>query len=160
MLQADSESFICEIDSIHTAYEDMMGQNMRLLQQLTERDEANNQLLSERIKGTQTAMKLAGERDAAVDTHRRTQEASQILQNSLAELERRLQVGRPGLNFFLGESCRSPNLEPTAGRGRTFSIPKTWQALTYPGLSGLLSQIDRLDASIIPIQVCIARVTL
>ncbi|KAK9864077.1 hypothetical protein WJX84_011985 [Apatococcus fuscideae] len=89
--RADSESFICEIDSIHTAYEDMMGQNMRLLQQLTERDEANNQLLSERIKGTQTAMKLAGERDAAVDTHRRTQEASQILQNSLAELERRLQ---------------------------------------------------------------------
>ena len=91
-MQADSDIYISEIDSIHTAYEEMLGQNTRLLHQLTERDEADNQLLSERIKGTQTAMKLAGERDAAVDAHRQSQEASQMLQNNLNELERRLQV--------------------------------------------------------------------
>ncbi len=90
--QADSEIYITEIDSIHNAYEEMLGQNSRLLQQLTERDEANNQLLNERIQGTQTAMKLAGERDAAVDAHRQSQEASHTLQNNLAELDRRLQV--------------------------------------------------------------------
>ncbi|KAK9864134.1 hypothetical protein WJX84_006373 [Apatococcus fuscideae] len=89
--RADSDIYISEIDSIHNAYEEMLAQNTRLLQQLTERDEANNQLLSERIKGTQTAMKLAGERDAAVDAHRQSQEASQMLQNSLNELEQRLQ---------------------------------------------------------------------
>lgn len=101
-LQADSDIYISEIDSIHNAYEEMLGQNTRLLQQLTERDEANNQLLSERIKGTQTAMKLAGERDAAVDAHRHSQEASQMLQSSLSELERRLQVScrpEPSVQF-------------------------------------------------------------
>ena len=92
VIQADSETYMTEMDSIHLAYEEMLGQNNRLLQQLSQRDEANNALLSERIKGTQTAMKLAEERDAAVAAHRQSQDASQSLQASLCDLERRLQV--------------------------------------------------------------------
>lgn len=50
VIQGESDAYISEIEAAGNAYEEMQGQNTRLLQQLTERDEQNNHLISERIK--------------------------------------------------------------------------------------------------------------
>ena len=49
-LQADSESYIAEIEATGGAFEEMQGQNARLLGQITTRDEANANLTSERLR--------------------------------------------------------------------------------------------------------------
>ena len=45
-----------------SAYEDMQAQNSRLLQKLTEKDEAHNQLLAERLKVCGGREELTGRR--------------------------------------------------------------------------------------------------
>eukprot|EP00983_Pelagomonas_calceolata_P117673 1160436-Pelagomonas_calceolata.AAC.5 len=49
--RSECELYISEIETTSTAYDEMQVQNTRLLGQLTEKDEANNVLLAERIKG-------------------------------------------------------------------------------------------------------------
>lgn len=48
--QEESDAYIQEIESIGAAYEDMQGQNTRLLAQLADNDRVNNDLVAERVR--------------------------------------------------------------------------------------------------------------
>jgi len=50
--QAEVDAFIGEIESTGTAFESMRERNQALLNQLTQRDEANASLTSERLRVT------------------------------------------------------------------------------------------------------------
>mmetsp|Transcript_2932 Transcript_2932/g.6418 ORF Transcript_2932/g.6418 Transcript_2932/m.6418 type:complete len:863 (+) Transcript_2932:174-2762(+) len=63
--RSESELFMREIEATGQAYEDMQSQNVRLLQQLTERDESNNLMISERIKMSQLHASLSEQLDAS-----------------------------------------------------------------------------------------------
>ncbi|KAG6544299.1 hypothetical protein Mapa_014302 [Marchantia paleacea] len=58
----EGDAYISEIETIGQAYEDMQTQNQRLLQQLTERDDYNVQLVAEGLKTKQTIANLQSER--------------------------------------------------------------------------------------------------
>ena len=47
---ATSDALVNDLELLGTAFEDLQEQNMRLLQQLKEKDDANFKLMSERIK--------------------------------------------------------------------------------------------------------------
>jgi len=50
VVQAEVDAFIGEIESTGTAFESMRERNQALLNQLTQRDEANASLTSERLR--------------------------------------------------------------------------------------------------------------
>lgn len=50
--QEESNSYISEIEQIGAGYEDMQGQNSRLLSQLANNDRVNNELVAERVKAS------------------------------------------------------------------------------------------------------------
>ena len=49
-MQEESNSYISEIEQIGAGYEDMQGQNSRLLSQLANNDRVNSELVAERVK--------------------------------------------------------------------------------------------------------------
>ncbi|MEW5314012.1 MAG: hypothetical protein WDW38_005540 [Sanguina aurantia] len=55
----ECELYINEVGTTGAAYEEMQAQNTRLLQQLTEHDETNHHLMTDRIKLSQQAASLA-----------------------------------------------------------------------------------------------------
>ncbi|KJE97555.1 ring finger protein 20 [Capsaspora owczarzaki ATCC 30864] len=59
----DEDALIAEMDSIGQSFQDMQEQNSRLLQQLNEKDDANFQLMSERLKASQLQQMLRDEKD-------------------------------------------------------------------------------------------------
>ena len=75
------------------AYEDMQAKNSRLLQQLTERDEVTNQLMTERIQAAQRASHLTEERNAVQAAARLAEQKAVALQEHAASLDVRLRVG-------------------------------------------------------------------
>lgn len=54
----EEEALLNEIDVTGQAYEEMQEQNVRLLQELTSKDNANLELLSDRNKASQKESKL------------------------------------------------------------------------------------------------------
>lgn len=48
--QEESDAYITEIEQIGAAYEEMMGQNNRLLAQLADNDRVNSDIVAERVK--------------------------------------------------------------------------------------------------------------
>lgn len=59
----EEEALLSEMDVTGQAFEDMQEQNLRLLQQLREKDDANFKLMSERIKANQIHKLLREEKD-------------------------------------------------------------------------------------------------
>lgn len=59
----EEEALLSEMDVTGQAFEDMQEQNMRLNQQLREKDDANFKLMSERIKSNQIHKLLREEKD-------------------------------------------------------------------------------------------------
>jgi hypothetical protein len=49
-LQEETDVYIGEVEQIGAAYEDMMGQNNRLLAQLADNDRVNSEIVAERVK--------------------------------------------------------------------------------------------------------------
>jgi hypothetical protein len=93
MVQGEAEAYLGEMVVIGGAYEDMQAQNTRLLQLLTERDEANNQLVNESIRAAQNAAQLAKDQEAAQAAVVHVEAASNVLRTRVGELETKLQVG-------------------------------------------------------------------
>ena len=54
LLSQEAEALEDEMDVTGQAFEEMQDQNIRLIQQLREKDDANFKLMSERIKANQT----------------------------------------------------------------------------------------------------------
>lgn len=91
-LQSDIDAYYSEIETIGAAFEEMQGKNSRLLAQLSEKDEAYNQLLTEKIQAHHSATRL-GEQCAGAEAVRKTAEQQAgLLQERAATLETRLQV--------------------------------------------------------------------
>ena len=91
-MQADIDAYTTEMEVIGAAYEDMQGKNSRLLQQLTKRDETNNQLLTERIQSQHSAARLSEEKASAEAARQLAEQQVAALQERVAALETRLQV--------------------------------------------------------------------
>lgn len=50
LAQEEGDAYIAEIGSIGAAYEELQGQNGRLLAQLADNDRVNGELVAERVK--------------------------------------------------------------------------------------------------------------
>lgn len=102
----EEEALLSEMEVTGQAFEDMQEQNLRLLQQLREKDDANFKLMSERIKSTQVhkllqeektalseqAGKLQNQVDAQNQVVRKLEEKERLLQNSLSTVEKELSL--------------------------------------------------------------------
>lgn len=102
----EEEALLSEMEVTGQAFEDMQEQNLRLIQQLREKDDANFKLMSERIKSNQIHKMLQEEKStlaeqvatlqAQVESQnqvvRKLEEKERLLQNSLATLEKELSL--------------------------------------------------------------------
>uniref|UniRef100_UPI00358F6FBB E3 ubiquitin-protein ligase BRE1A-like n=1 Tax=Myxine glutinosa TaxID=7769 RepID=UPI00358F6FBB len=102
----EEEALLAEMDVTGQAFEDMQEQNIRLLQQLREKDDANFKLMSERIKANQIHKLLREEKDELSDqvstlktqveaelaVVRRLEEKERLLQSSALTLEKELSL--------------------------------------------------------------------
>lgn len=66
-LSQEEEALLSEMDVTGQAFEDMQEQNIRLMQQLREKDDANFKLMSERIKSNQIHKLLKEEKEELAD---------------------------------------------------------------------------------------------
>uniref|UniRef100_A0A8C3PNN7 E3 ubiquitin protein ligase n=1 Tax=Calidris pygmaea TaxID=425635 RepID=A0A8C3PNN7_9CHAR len=124
------------MDVTGQAFEDMQEQNLRLLQQLREKDDANFKLMSERIKANQIHKLLREEKDelaeqvlalkAQVDAQllvvQKLEEKERGLQSSLGAVEKELALRTQALELNkrkVGEGGGDPALgtlgEPSLG---------------------------------------------
>ncbi|KAH6932261.1 hypothetical protein HPB50_004134 [Hyalomma asiaticum] len=102
----EEEALLSEMEVTGQAFEDMQEQNLRLLQQLREKDDANFKLMSERIKSTQVhkllqdekvalmeqAARLQDQVEAQNQVVRKLEEKERLLQNSLSTVEKELSL--------------------------------------------------------------------
>lgn len=66
-LPQEEDALLSEMDVTGQAFEDMQEQNIRLMQQLREKDDANFKLMSERIKSNQIHKLLKEEKEELAD---------------------------------------------------------------------------------------------
>ncbi|XP_058872821.1 E3 ubiquitin-protein ligase BRE1A isoform X2 [Acipenser ruthenus] len=100
----EEEALLSEMDVTGQAFEDMQEQNIRLMQQLREKDDANFKLMSERIKSNQIYKLLREEKDelgdqvltlkTQVDAQllvvQKLEEKEGVLQSNLSTIEKEL----------------------------------------------------------------------
>lgn len=67
VLLQEEDALLSEMDVTGQAFEDMQEQNIRLMQQLREKDDANFKLMSERIKSNQIHKLLKEEKEELAD---------------------------------------------------------------------------------------------
>ncbi|XP_077967389.1 E3 ubiquitin-protein ligase BRE1B-like [Styela clava] len=91
----EEEALLSEMDVTGQAFEDMQEQNIRLLQQLREKDDANFKLMSERIKANQIQKLLQEEKgvlqDQSLTLHTQVEAQNQVVRR-LEEKERAMQT--------------------------------------------------------------------
>ncbi|XP_039620989.1 E3 ubiquitin-protein ligase BRE1B-like isoform X1 [Polypterus senegalus] len=109
----EEEALLSEMDVTGQAFEDMQEQNIRLMQQLREKDDANFKLMSERIKSNQIYKLLREEKDELADqvlalktqvdsqllVVQKLEEKEGILQNNLNGIEKELALRTQGLEL-------------------------------------------------------------
>ncbi|XP_013378606.1 E3 ubiquitin-protein ligase BRE1A-like isoform X2 [Lingula anatina] len=117
----EEEALLNEMEVTGQAFEDMQEQNIRLIQQLREKDDANFKLMSERIKSNQIHKLLKEEKDVLmeqvttlhqqVETQnlvvRRLEEKERILQNNLATVEKELSLRQQALEMHKRKAVES-----------------------------------------------------
>ncbi|XP_068596342.1 E3 ubiquitin-protein ligase BRE1A [Brachionichthys hirsutus] len=100
----EEDALLSEMDVTGQAFEDMQEQNVRLMQQLREKDDANFKLMSERIKSNQIHKLLKEEKeeladqlltlktqvDAQLQVVRKLEEKERLLQGTISTAEREL----------------------------------------------------------------------
>nr|XP_021406759.1 E3 ubiquitin-protein ligase BRE1B [Lonchura striata domestica] len=109
----EEEALLSEMDVTGQAFEDMQEQNLRLLQQLREKDDANFKLMSERIKANQIHKLLREEKDelaeqvlalkaqveAQLQVVQKLEEKERGLQSALAAVEKELSLRSQALEL-------------------------------------------------------------
>nr|XP_006818089.1 PREDICTED: E3 ubiquitin-protein ligase BRE1B-like [Saccoglossus kowalevskii] len=107
----EEEALLSEMDVTGQAFEDMQEQNVRLLQQLREKDDAYFKLMSERIKSNQIHKLLREEKDVLADqvttlqtqveaqnqVVRKLEEKERILHNSVTTMEKEMNLRQQAL---------------------------------------------------------------
>jgi len=100
----EDEALLNEMEVTGSAFEDMQEQNLRLIQQLREKDDANFKLMSERIKSQQIQKLLKEEKESLTEqvialnaqveaqnqVVRKLEEKERLLQNNLSTIEKEL----------------------------------------------------------------------
>ncbi|XP_023801587.1 E3 ubiquitin-protein ligase BRE1B-like, partial [Cyanistes caeruleus] len=109
----EEEALLSEMDVTGQAFEDMQEQNLRLLQQLREKDDANFKLMSERIKANQIHKLLREEKDelaeqvlalkaqveAQLQVVQKLEEKERGLQSALGAVEKELSLRSQALEL-------------------------------------------------------------
>lgn len=117
----EEDAVLAEMEFTSQAFEEMQEQNVRLLQQLREKDDANLKLMSERIKGNQIQKQIREEMDVLADhvtslnTHRETQtqlvkkleEREKALQNAVTSLEKELNLRQQAMELHKRKAVES-----------------------------------------------------
>ena len=117
----EEETLLNEMEVTGQAFEDMQEQNIRLIQQLREKDDANFKLMSERIKSNQINKLANEERDnlqeqvntlstqveAQNQVVRKLEEKERLLQNSLATVEKELTLRQQALEMHKRKAIES-----------------------------------------------------
>lgn len=115
------EALLSEMDVTGQAFEDMQEQNMRLLQQLKEKDDANFKLMSERIKSNQIHKLLREEKESSAEqvstlhsqveaqnqVVRKLEEKERLLQNNLATVEKELSLRQQAMEMHKRKAVES-----------------------------------------------------
>ncbi|XP_051935919.1 E3 ubiquitin-protein ligase BRE1A [Hippocampus zosterae] len=109
----EEDALLSEMDVTGQAFEDMQEQNIRLMQQLREKDDANFKLMSERIKSNQIHKLLKEEKeelsdqlltlktqvDAQLQVVRKLEEKERLLQGTISTAERELTLRTQALDM-------------------------------------------------------------
>ncbi|XP_076054151.1 E3 ubiquitin-protein ligase Bre1 isoform X2 [Oratosquilla oratoria] len=117
----EEETLLNEMEVTGQAFEDMQEQNIRLIQQLREKDDANFKLMSERIKSNQIHKLGNEERDilqeqvntlstqveAQNQVVRKLEEKERLLQNNLATVEKELTLRQQALEMHKRKAIES-----------------------------------------------------
>ncbi|XP_045574184.1 E3 ubiquitin-protein ligase BRE1A isoform X2 [Salmo salar] len=112
-LAKQEDALLSEMDVTGQAFEDMQEQNIRLMQQLREKDDANFKLMSERIKSNQIHKLLKEEKeeladqlltlktqvDAQLQVVRKLEEKERLLQGTIGTAERELALRTQALDM-------------------------------------------------------------
>ncbi|KAA0201407.1 hypothetical protein HAZT_HAZT004207 [Hyalella azteca] len=119
--EQEEETLLNEMEVTGQAFEDMQDQNIRLIQQLREKDDANFKLMSERIKSNQINKLANEERDSLSEqvntlttqvsaqnqVVRKLEEKERLLQNSLSTLEKELTLRQQALEMHKRKAIES-----------------------------------------------------
>ncbi|KAG7275747.1 hypothetical protein CRUP_009850 [Coryphaenoides rupestris] len=109
----EEDALLSEMDVTGQAFEDMQEQNIRLMQQLREKDDANFKLMSERIKSNQIHKLLKEEKEELADqlltlktqveaqlqVVRKLEEKERLLQGTISTAERELALRTQALDM-------------------------------------------------------------
>ncbi|XP_019901612.1 E3 ubiquitin-protein ligase BRE1A isoform X2 [Esox lucius] len=112
-LAKQEDALLSEMDVTGQAFEDMQEQNIRLMQQLREKDDANFKLMSERIKSNQIHKLLKEEKeeladqlltlktqvDAQLQVVKKLEEKERLLQGTIGTAERELALRTQALDM-------------------------------------------------------------
>eukprot|EP00061_Rhincodon_typus_P008835 g31803.t1 len=112
------------MDVTGQAFEDMQEQNIRLMQQLREKDDANFKLMSERIKSNQIHKLLKEEKeelgdqvltlktqvDAQLQVVKKLEEKEQLLQTNLTAMEKELSLRTQTLDMHKRKAVEAAQL--------------------------------------------------
>eukprot|EP00300_Choanocystis_sp_HF-7_P010590 c17027_g1_i1.p1 GENE.c17027_g1_i1~~c17027_g1_i1.p1 ORF type:complete len:660 (+),score=203.19 c17027_g1_i1:762-2741(+) len=85
--QQSQQEMMGEFEEIATAFVDMQQQNVRLLQQLTDKDDANTQLVTESLKAKQVQQLLIDEKAALEDKSRTIEDTLKTQEIVVRELQ-------------------------------------------------------------------------
>ncbi|KAM9470555.1 E3 ubiquitin-protein ligase BRE1A [Clarias gariepinus] len=113
LAKQEEDALLIEMDVTGQAFEDMQEQNIRLMQQLREKDDANFKLMSERIKSNQIHKLLKEEKeeladqlltlktqvDAQLQVVRKLEEKERLLQGTISAAERELSLRTQALDM-------------------------------------------------------------
>uniref|UniRef100_A0A8C7L8U3 E3 ubiquitin protein ligase n=1 Tax=Oncorhynchus kisutch TaxID=8019 RepID=A0A8C7L8U3_ONCKI len=113
LAKQEEDALLSEMDVTGQAFEDMQEQNIRLMQQLREKDDANFKLMSERIKSNQIHKLLKEEKeeladqlltlktqvDAQLQVVRKLEEKERLLQGTISTAERELALRTQALDM-------------------------------------------------------------
>ncbi|KAG5263958.1 hypothetical protein AALO_G00270530 [Alosa alosa] len=113
LAKQEEDALLSEMDVTGQAFEDMQEQNIRLMQQLREKDDANFKLMSERIKSNQIHKLLKEEKeeladqlltlktqvDAQLQVVRKLEEKERLLQGTIGTAERELTLRTQALDM-------------------------------------------------------------
>ncbi|XP_074414323.1 E3 ubiquitin-protein ligase BRE1B isoform X1 [Zonotrichia albicollis] len=120
----EEEALLSEMDVTGQAFEDMQEQNLRLLQQLREKDDANFKLMSERIKANQIHKLLREEKDelaeqvlalkaqveAQLQVVQKLEEKERGLQSALGAVEKELSLRSQALELHKRKAVEAAQL--------------------------------------------------
>ncbi|MBN3324188.1 BRE1A ligase, partial [Atractosteus spatula] len=124
LAKQEEEALLSEMDVTGQAFEDMQEQNIRLMQQLREKDDANFKLMSERIKSNQIHKLLKEEKeeladqlltlktqvDAQLQVVRKLEEKERLLQGTISTAERELALRTQALEMNKRKAVESVQL--------------------------------------------------